>query len=207
MTKRAALYTIRNMLLLLISLAFFASACETPVNQSIDLPPQVAALHLSGKHTSSPSDAIAILKQTPPLRDPVLSGELSRLFHWLSKEAEHGTWILGESRNPREMLCHELSQCVSDRVLSWRNTDALSLSADLSIYQMMITSNTGMVHALAGDQNRVFYDHQVTLFKSSNGAISVFDPILMPDGGLHPISDLLNRLERPESLQFSIVRR
>ena len=191
----------------LILLAIISASCETPVNQSIDLPPQVAALHLSGKHTSSPSDAIAILKQTPPLRDPVLSGELSRLFHWLSKEAEHGTWILGESKNPREMFCHELSQCVSDRVLSWRNTDALSLSADLSIYQMMITSNIGMLHARAGDQNRVYHDHLVTLFKSSNGAISVFDPILMPDAGLHPLSDLLNRLERPESLQFSIVRR
>jgi hypothetical protein len=191
----------------LILLAFISASCETPVNQSIDLPPQVAALHLSGKHTSSPSDAIAILKQTPPLRDPVLSGELSRLFHWLSKEAEHGTWILGESKNPREMFCHELSQCVSDRVLSWRNTDALSLSADLSIYQMMITSNIGMLHARAGDQNREYHDHLVTLFKSSNGAISVFDPILMPDAGLHPLSDLLNRLERPESLQFSIVRR
>jgi hypothetical protein len=192
---------------LLIILAFLVSACETPVNQTIDLNARSAAFHLNGVQTSSPAQAIAILKQTPSLRDPILSSSLSKQYHWLTKEAEHGTWVLGESKQPREMFCHELCQCVSDRVLRWRNAGAIPLSADLSIYQMMITSPTGMVHALAGDQNQVFYDHQVTLFKSSNGAISVFDPILMPDAALHPLSDLLNRLERPESLNYSVVRR
>jgi hypothetical protein len=72
---------------------------------------------------------------------------------------------------------------------------------------MIITSPRGSLHARAGDQSKVFYYHQTTLFKSANGEISVFDPILMPDARLHPLSDLLNRLEQPESLQYSIVRR
>lgn|GEM_PF-5779632 len=193
--------------ILLISLAFFTTSCEAPLNQAIDLSAQTAAFHLNGQHALSPAQAIAILKQTPPLRDPILSNDLSKQYHWLTREAEHGAWALEDRVTQNEVFCHELCQCVSDRVLIWRNAGAIALSADLSIYQMMITSPTGMLHVRAGDQNRVFYYHQVTLFKSSTGAISVFDPILMPDAGLHPLSDLLNRLEGPESLNYSIVRR
>ena len=185
----------------------FITACEAPVNQSIDLTVESAAFHLRGVQVSSSVAAIASLRQTPPLRDPVLSSELSKQFHWLEKDAEHDSWILGVYASPREMFCHESSECVADRVISWRNLGAITVSPSLSLYQMMILSPRGTFHARAGDQDRVLYSHQTTLFKSPKGEIAVFDPILMPDGRLHPLSDLLNRLESPESLQFSIVRR
>jgi hypothetical protein len=92
-------------------------------------------------------------------------------------------------------------------VISWRNIGAITVSPSLSLYQMMITSPRGTFHARAGDQDRVLYSHQVSIFRSLKGEISVFDPILMPDARLHSLSDLLNRLENPAGLQFSIVRR
>jgi len=177
------------------------------VNHPIDLTVESAAFHLRGVQASSSVAAITALRETPPLRDPVLSSELSKQFHWLEKDAEHDSWILGVYATPREMLCHESSECISDRVISWRYIGAITVSPSLSLYQMMILSPRGTFHARAGDQDRVLYSHQVSIFRSPKGEISVFDPILMPDARLHPLSDLLNRLESPESLQFSIVRR
>jgi hypothetical protein len=92
-------------------------------------------------------------------------------------------------------------------VISWRNLGAITVSPSLSLYQMMILSPRGTFNARAGDQDRVLYSHQVSIFRSPKGEISVFDPILMPDARLHSLSDLLNRLENPAGLQFSIVRR
>jgi hypothetical protein len=191
----------------LLFLLAFITACDTPTNQPIDLTVESAAFHLRGVQASSSVAAITALRETPPLRDPVLSSELSKQFHWLEKDAEHDSWILGVYASPREMFCHESSECVADRVVSWRNLGAITVSPSLSLYQIMITSHRGTFQARAGDQDRVLYSHQVSIFRSPKGEISVFDPILMPDARLHSLSDLLNRLENPAGLQFSIVRR
>ncbi len=177
------------------------------MNQSIDVGAESAAFYLSGTHPASTAAAIETLRRTPALKDPILSADLSKQYHWLEKEAEHGEWVLAESSTPQEIFCFQKADCILDRVLAWRNSGAIAIAPSISIYQMLITSPRGYVRARAGDQSRAFHYHQVTLFKSPDGKISVFDPILMPDAGLHPLSDLLNRLESPESLQFSIVRR
>jgi hypothetical protein len=207
LTKRDALSTMHPMRFYLFLLAFLASACETPVNQSIDLGAESAAFYLSGTYPASPAAAIETLRRTPVLRDPILSADLSKQYHWLEKEAEHGEWVLGESPTPQEIFCFQKADCILDRVLAWRSSGAIAIATTISIYQMLITNPRGYVRARAGDQPRSFHYHQVTLFKSSDGKLSVFDPILMPDAGLHPLSDLLNRLEEPASLQYSIVRR
>ena len=187
--------------------ALYLAACDTPVNQKIDLSPEAALFHLSGERVSTRPQALERLKTVEMAELPQVDRKLRTLFRTLENSKKHGAWVLEDRVFRDEVFCHELCQCVSNEAVAWVKNGALRLPFGVSIYQLVITSRRGILTAHLGDQARAFHYHQTTLLKDPQNRVSVYDPILFFDSGLHSLKELLSKIDLDDTLQFAVIHR